>query len=899
MGKRKQQKKQQKRLARQLKQTQRNSAEKLSGRKYGMYETYKRYTSQFTTYLKSVVPSSIKCKTVAELIPACRAVAKRIAENKGQKVPQGQLFALNRAIELRGVYSGFTDPAYKDQGHEYFIKVLKCCREILWLHREQKTKTPKMVVAREESAGAGFDKLSLSDENSDDEEDGVCGAEDGSKTSEISIPEKLANVEFDIQRDLIEGDDHFQATLFLAEVGQLMGVISTVWRANMSQSVDTIGFPNAYSNLIECTVATNEAVETVRRLEAGLSISHPHLNTFCRVLVAVLLPNIVDECMKMIKTHNGGRNTVLGKEIVMFIGDLLECGLHNISSPKSSDRHLVYQFQKKSKVPQAEVIQFAELVKNIIRMECMLEKEQKQNPMAAVFMQAGTKTHNFLTRFDIDNSICGENCLMNTHGMLQKIQDVINPKAKLLCRPDWFGDLWDERSGRHQITGAMDQLLAARILPDLIVSSLHNEMFRVEFAGDEGVSFFERLMPLRALLKDYVEIKDTPIPLSLSFGVHALLTSVRECQGNVARIMNKSIAAYGTLFNQLEAAKNTTTFNQPLFKTNLEMSLQLKKLPIPIPPNIDKQAFAWAYWNPYIGGQFLAIGSIACNLNLGCSLIDNVCQLRMTLHLYNGMLLLKKIGRISLLDILMKYFSKSRFLFPSGKPNESGELMKAFLVAYGSPPKAASTFANEIKKELSTGKSGLDKTLDELDKLRAKTRSLDPIKMKEISDSFTKVCLGQINTDEEVYNKANESVEGDNSALETIRRINMAMDSIENDFDLLRLNLTALGVVLNEYLCLLLEHLGDSVELSKKAAASTTAERSIRRMNNRAIKPSSWMASKEHYMWQMVIQKVISYLAAMDVEGDGLGISFGSTEKIAQFTTSFFSKLDKSRYEFM
>ena len=59
------------------------------------------------------------------------------------------------------------------------------------------------------------------------------------------------------------------------------------------------------------------------------------------------------------------------------------------------------------------------------------------------------------------------------------------------------------------------------------------------------------------------------------------------------------------------------------------------------------------------------------------------------------------------------------------------------------------------------------------------------------------------------------------------------------------------------------------------------------------------MASKEHYMWQMVIQKVISYLAAMDVEGDGLGISFGSTEKIAQFTTSFFSKLDKSRYEFM
>ena len=104
---------------------------------------------------------------------------------------------------------------------------------------------------------------------------------------------------------------------------------------------------------------------------------------------------------------------------------------------------------------------------------------------------------------------------------------------------------------------------------------------------------------------------------------------------------------------------------------------------------------------------------------------------------------------------------------------------------------------------------------------------------------------------------------------------------------------------MNEYLCLLLEHLGDSVELSQKTAASTTAERSVRRMNNRAIKSSSWMASKEHYRWQMVIQKVVCYLAVMDVEGNGLGISFGSTEKIAQFTTTFFSKLDKSRYEFM
>ena len=113
--------------------------------------------------------------------------------------------------------------------------------------------------------------------------------------------------------------------------------------------------------------------------------------------------------------------------------------------------------------------------------------------MMFVQMHGPNPWHKWLERFDISNSISGKNSLLNTHTMMQRIQGVIRSNTKLMCKTGFFGEMWDEKKGRSQIFGAMDQLLMSCILPDLIMTA-QSTVFRSDMKSNEGTHSISRII---------------------------------------------------------------------------------------------------------------------------------------------------------------------------------------------------------------------------------------------------------------------------------------------------------------------------------------------------------------------------------------------------------------------
>jgi hypothetical protein len=254
---------------------------------------------------------------------------------------------------------------------------------------------------------------------------------------------------------------------------------------------------------------------------------------------------------------------------------------------------------------------------------------------------SGQKPHSWLEKYFAH--IGGDRCILNTQKIVQMMMDIIKPNVKLLGKPGFWGTSFDEdKNPAKRIRGDLDEAFAGRIMPELLIICWN--------APFTCLPERRQLITCLDLLQEHVKGDRTqPVPVALTFSLHAIIVSIFVLQGDgdLARIASYSKQSYNTLFAQLNDISDESKIpqNAPNFYMNVGLFKNLVNFAKPVTTEYNEQFAAvdltvshrLAFWNPVIGGGYLLYGTYICSLGLGSATIDSLGQTRFTLHLYNAL----------------------------------------------------------------------------------------------------------------------------------------------------------------------------------------------------------------------------------------------------------------------
>ena len=533
------------------------------------------------------------------------------------------------------------------------------------------------VEVKNENFGR-FQSLIQSEKQDEEEEEEI----DTHVLRKGCMTEIISSDEFDYSiEDLINGDDRFQACCFLSSIEEHMSLVSnhfdllkqTARERNKDYSKSIEGVEHSSSSdlqlLLECTVACNLAIESVQSMESSLAVDFPHLSSFYAVIAVVFLPNFIDPVEARLTPEQREKN--LAKT---FIGEIVECMFHNKGETKVPQ--IARKFARDTRLDVEYVEEQAILTSKYVTFELQLEVEEKINTEYNNFLKrnADIKPHGWMKDHHF---IGGDRSILNTHLLLQKVFDAVQPNKKLVSRGGFFGQMWHEDSlPARRIKGDLDEVFAADILPEMIA------WCRGTHSPIKMLPHREQLLTLLHVFANYIEKafdkrnrRDLviPIPISLSFGFHTVLTSLIQFQGDgdICRLAEITKRSFDKLFQQLEDILKSAIPNTADFYHNLKVCKQLAHMVKPIGQPSSKTSEMHSFWNPVIGGQFLLFATYVCSIGLGSACVDNMSQLRFTLHLYNAFQDQNLINQSkeSLLEVLSKVFMKSKEIWVGGRPN--------------------------------------------------------------------------------------------------------------------------------------------------------------------------------------------------------------------------------------
>ena len=72
-----------------------------------------------------------------------------------------------------------------------------------------------------------------------------------------------------------------------------------------------------------------------------LSLQYPHLTNPYRLFATVLLPEITNDFVSIVREHTTIK--IMEKDVIIFLGDCLECAFRNVSDPHNRTEFIVYQ----------------------------------------------------------------------------------------------------------------------------------------------------------------------------------------------------------------------------------------------------------------------------------------------------------------------------------------------------------------------------------------------------------------------------------------------------------------------------------------------------------------------------------------------------------------------------
>lgn len=478
----------------------------------GLYSVYKRATQRFKEGLAALVPTDIfvhdRVQTMMDAVDY--AVENAIA------IPSALLEDCRISLCFRKKYSKRLN-GDGDDGHEYFILVLNYCFRCL------KPLVPKSsrTAGNEQAKRFHFTDLNLSD-SEEEEEEVVATA-----TRKLERPKAPAHdFTFD---ELLKGSDRLQACAFMDSLNGAMGEIARAYKT-LKENMRRLKIQKAsdavvlMEDIMEASVHTNFCIRQVQYMEEQLKLDHPHLCTSYRIIGCVCLVSYIDDFNNTVREWG---KSVPRTEMTAFMGDIVESGFRNPqeSDPQNCISRLVRTFCHKWSLPRDQVKKMAEGIVHIVHIE-IITNDIVHTPMITEALETiGLQSHSWLNFVQF---IGGDRNILNTQKLLQGLSDLLTdfPKSKLACKPGFWGERWNERRClAKKIRGDMDQLMMEDVMPELIANCQRGPMA-------SNVPRMDELLPVFKLLRHYVTNPTKPVSLSLTFSVHAILTSIFETQGN-------------------------------------------------------------------------------------------------------------------------------------------------------------------------------------------------------------------------------------------------------------------------------------------------------------------------------------------------------------------------------
>ncbi|KAL7545668.1 hypothetical protein ACHAWF_009016 [Thalassiosira exigua] len=607
--------------------------------------------------------------------------------------------------------------------------------------------------------------------------------------------------------DLLTSDDRNDATLFLLTLDELMGFVASQYRvlvrnmANNKRHADVS--PTAMmENLLDATIAANFALQSVQQLELELQSQHPHLTTPCRLLAALVLPEMTAKVDEIVRER--GSRSCERKDIVAFLGDCMQCCFHNPSDSWSREGSIVRDFVSEYGVDAAGRSELEQLFQGLLQMT-MLEISMKpdvgvERLREEVARQAGKPhdSHTWLSRMDY---ISGDRAIHHTVRLLQRFGWVIDkcPQDENLAldpqRRGLFGNPnWTP--GRSTKLRDMDELLMSKLLPSWANMCRHGIMGKVQLPRDS------ELCPFFVQLKSYVNNPRETVTWSLAFGVHVALTGILEVGHALPEIVDLSKLVFGTYFAQVANAKrlslnekSSNLNNSAAWKQNLCMISFLENFGLPVYDDI-------ALWNPLCGGSSFSVVNFFGNIEGGCALIDCQAQLRIVMYLYHGLLLNGIIGEddIPMLKILYGGFKKCKALWQGSLPKR-GELVKRFWISFGMGLSDSKKMSEEARLLARGGRSPSGGLFDQGVRL-CRGRRMHPIEPAEILTSFRRVCERDFSDVVDKYHTPEQKKNSRGTEQYTVAvRTNDTLDQLEDEIQLHAVNFIPAAYYLEQFIC--------------------------------------------------------------------------------------------------
>ena len=365
---------------------------------------------------------------------------------------------------------------------------------------------------------------------------------------------------------------------------------------------------------------------------------------------------------------------------------------------------------------------------------------------------------------------------------------------QIIAVEGFFGPKWKPGRART-IHEDLDELLMADILPKWFL------LCRDGILGKIDLPRQNELAPFWVCMKSFFKSPLEPVRWSTAFAVHAMLTAIYETEGVMEDILLYSELCFDRYFAQLTKASmikllESENIETPVIKKNMAISRYLENFGLPVFNNR-------AIWNPLAGGTLLTYVAFFGNLEVGCTLIDDRMQLRMTLHLYNALIVsnILKRGEIPLVDALNEAFEKCRAIWPMGKPPSKGKFVEHFWLSIGAHVSSVREMRDEAKGIIQTVSSKhsdhpVPEHLSVMKSLKPR-----PIEPSEISTSFRRICHRDFHDVVDNYHTPEQRKSGrGNDGYALAVQTNDTLDAIDNEQMLLALNLCACGTWLDRFI---------------------------------------------------------------------------------------------------
>jgi hypothetical protein len=828
-----------------------------------LYMRYKRATRHFKQALENLVPVGIYADTLVGLLNAADYVAEHLTA-----VEKPILDDLKLAIRVRKLVtsSGYYG-ADGDDEHSRFIAALDYCwARLCPLVRKTSRRTPPAAEAvktadKDTTTENKFAALAVKEDDSDDDDDDDDDDLPSAKAVRPALDEKSHTMTLE---ELSQSEDRVDAIIFLMTMDELMGHNATHFlklKATYSRGRGVGSSQPATAAVIqplmEAATAVNFSIHQVSMMEHELAAQHEHLNTVYRVIAVVVIPVVVHDICVLVRCVSPRAQDFREADATAFAGDALECTFH---LSDDLENHLENQF----KALDDAFCSRWQLGKDDLRAVGI-------DAARIAFMgQPWLPTAAFIGGTD--------RRITHTIRILQSISDLSVNLAGLPLLPGVFGAPWDEsRNKANGIAEDLDSVLMGEILPHLLAMCMDGVL-------SFSLPYENELLPLFVELRNFYKNPRKPISWNLAFGVHAVLTSIIEVQGDdcVRGLGEIAKATFQTFFRQLPNCHDQTAKD---WGRRMEFMQAFRWLVV-TPREGTPESEYIALWNPLCAGTFLCYQAYAVNITFGCGIINSCSQLRMVLHLFNGLVKhgLVTPGELPILDMLYSRFADCKAVWGGSLP-ERGELVKRWWIAYGMKINWSLRKTEETK--IKWAQNGFGPSVNVKSD---STRQRALIKAEDLSQSFRRICLRDFTGVVDTHHSAQQKRDGKGTILyEHVVRVNDTLDWMKADQVLLATNLTCVGALLRQFVKSLSVHLEWQPLIEHFARETPLARHRFRSAKARgeAFDERMELGTVSHLAASVIF-------GALDFRPDAVQLEGSDIAKTVVFTKAFFSQVDVS-----